>query len=102
MEFHAWKTDMLTARNGEKLLSEDKVDEQGTDRPYLLFRYWAGAICYGRVHARRAMARTGVEMSSKHCHILEKSLKMKSLEKSDLSPQVLEYLTPEDKIAILT
>lgn len=27
---------MLTERNGEKLLSEDKIDEQGTDRPYLL------------------------------------------------------------------
>lgn len=98
-EFHAWKTDMLTARNGKKLLGGNKVDEQGTDKPYLLSRYWAGAICYGRVHARRAMACTGVEMSSKHCHILEKYLK---IEKSDLSPQVLEYLTPEDKIAILT
>ena len=89
MEKNAWVKTRLT----------NKVQ---IDRPYLLFRYWAGAICYGRVHARRAMARTGVEMSSKHCHILKKSLKMKSLEKSDLSPQVLEYLTPEDKIAILT
>lgn len=36
-------------------------------------------FCTGRVHARRAMGRAGVEMSSKHCHILEKSLKRKSL-----------------------
>lgn len=35
-EFHAWRTDMMTERSQEKLLSEDKNDEQGKDRPYVL------------------------------------------------------------------
>ena len=53
-------------------------------------------FCY-KAHARRVVVRTGLAKSLKHCYILRKTLKMKSLgfvvEKSLCShPQALKFV----------
>lgn len=129
-EFHAWRTDMLTERNGEKLLSEDKIDEQGTDRPYLLSRCWPGAIllwpgscktCHGSHWCCNVLetlpypwkvlgtlpypwniAKVLEKEKSSSCCRKSSNSHQQMLTAVEFCSQVLEYLKPEDKIVILT